>query len=189
MAIVINGSNNTISGLAVGGLPDGCIDTDMIAANAVSSGKLASAAITAGAMPSGSIIQYKYATMTGNDQGYNSDSDADVSGMNVSIAKTNASNLIVCEISFLPYFGGTSGMRMNLKINRDSTEIYSAPYGVFRSGSVWKSSQSLIRKVDTGVNDTNSHTYKFTVKREEGSDELWLSNTPTHTITVMEVVA
>ena len=176
MSVTING-NGTIIGY------------EPVANGSITAAKLASGAITAGAMPSGTIIQYKYATMTGNDQGYNSDSDADISGMNISIAKTNASNLVVCEISFLPYFGGTSGMRMNLKIKRDGTEIYSAPYGVFRSGSVWKSSQALMRKVDTGVNDTNSHTYKFTVKREEGSDELWLSNTPTHTITVMEVVA
>ena len=39
MAISIDGSNNTISGLAVGGLPDGIVDTDMIAANAVTSAK------------------------------------------------------------------------------------------------------------------------------------------------------
>lgn len=32
MAITINGSTNTISGLAVGGLPDGCVDADTLAA-------------------------------------------------------------------------------------------------------------------------------------------------------------
>tara|TARA_A100000172_G_scaffold72515_1_gene53661 strand:+ start:488 stop:1084 length:597 start_codon:yes stop_codon:yes gene_type:complete len=31
MAITINGTNNTISGLAVGGLPDGCVDADTLA--------------------------------------------------------------------------------------------------------------------------------------------------------------
>ena len=39
MAIVINGSNNTISGLAVGGLPDGIVDTDMLAAGAATQAK------------------------------------------------------------------------------------------------------------------------------------------------------
>ena len=39
MAIVINGSTNVISGVAVGGLPDGIVDTDMLAANAVTSAK------------------------------------------------------------------------------------------------------------------------------------------------------
>lgn len=39
MAITINGSSNTITGLAVGGLPDGIVDTDMLAANAVTAAK------------------------------------------------------------------------------------------------------------------------------------------------------
>tara|TARA_R100000781_G_scaffold61499_1_gene39240 strand:+ start:658 stop:1359 length:702 start_codon:yes stop_codon:yes gene_type:complete len=39
MALTLNGSNNTIGGLAVGGLPDGIVDTDMIAANAVTAAK------------------------------------------------------------------------------------------------------------------------------------------------------
>lgn len=38
MSIVING-NGTITGLAVGGLPDGVVDTDMLANNAVTSAK------------------------------------------------------------------------------------------------------------------------------------------------------
>ena len=45
MPITINGSG-TITGLSVGGLPDGIVDTDMIANNAVASGKLASGAAT-----------------------------------------------------------------------------------------------------------------------------------------------
>ena len=39
MAISIDGSNNTISGLAVGGLPNGVVDTDMLANNAVTPAK------------------------------------------------------------------------------------------------------------------------------------------------------
>ena len=42
MAIAINGSTNVITGVGVGGLPDGIVDADMLAANAVTSGKLAS---------------------------------------------------------------------------------------------------------------------------------------------------
>ena len=42
MALTFNGSNNTIGGVAVGGLPDGIVDADMLASNAVTAGKLAS---------------------------------------------------------------------------------------------------------------------------------------------------
>jgi hypothetical protein len=47
MAIVIDGSANTIAGLAVGGLPDGSVDTDTLAANAVATAKIADDAVTA----------------------------------------------------------------------------------------------------------------------------------------------
>ena len=140
-------------------------------------------------MPSGSIIQYKYAVMTGGEHNSSSTSDEDIPNMSVDIAKTNASNLIVCEVTYTPYFGGTSTLRFELKIKRDGTTIYNKPYGVFRSGSTWKSSQSILRKVDTGANDTNSHTYKFSTKRIDGSDTLWFDDDGVHTITVMEVVA
>tara|TARA_R100000329_G_scaffold35638_1_gene33486 strand:+ start:58 stop:648 length:591 start_codon:yes stop_codon:yes gene_type:complete len=43
MAITIDGSG-TVTGVSVGGLPDGIVDTDMLAASAVSSAKLASGA-------------------------------------------------------------------------------------------------------------------------------------------------
>ena len=188
MAIQING-NGTITGINVGGLPNGIVDTDMLAANAVSSAKLASGAITAAAMPSGSIIQYKYAVMSGGEHNASSTSDEDVPNMSVDIAKTNASNLIVCEVTFTPYFGGSSTLRFELKIKRDSTTIYNKPYGLFRDGTNWKSSQSICRKVDTGANDTNSHTYKFVTKRITGNDTCWFDDDGVHTITVMEVVA
>ena len=51
MAITING-NGTVSGISVGGLPDGCVDTDTLASNAVNESKIAdffsSGAITLG---------------------------------------------------------------------------------------------------------------------------------------------
>ena len=41
MSIQING-NGTITGISVGGLPDGIVDTDMLAANSVNDSKIAS---------------------------------------------------------------------------------------------------------------------------------------------------
>ena len=45
MALTLNGSNNTIGGLAVGGLPDGIVDTDMLAAKAATAPKLGNGSI------------------------------------------------------------------------------------------------------------------------------------------------
>ena len=46
MALVFNGSNNTIGGLAVGGLPNGVVDTDMLADDAVTAAKTTVPGIT-----------------------------------------------------------------------------------------------------------------------------------------------
>ena len=56
MAITINGSG-TITGVSVGGLPDGIVDTDMLATDAVSAAKI-------GSLPSGSILQVRSKTWT-----------------------------------------------------------------------------------------------------------------------------
>ena len=51
MPIAVNGSG-TITGISVGGLPDGIVDADMLAANAVTTGKLASGILQAKCTPS-----------------------------------------------------------------------------------------------------------------------------------------
>jgi len=56
MAIVINGSG-TVTGLAVGGLPDGTVDSGTLATDSVTSAKLEASAITAGDLPAGSVLQ------------------------------------------------------------------------------------------------------------------------------------
>ncbi len=47
MPVVIHGGG-TIEGIAVGGLPDGCVDADMLAANSVTSAKIVGSAVTSG---------------------------------------------------------------------------------------------------------------------------------------------
>ena len=57
MPVTING-NGSITGLAVGGLPDGCVDTDTLASGAVTNTKVNNSAAIAGSkLGAGSIIQ------------------------------------------------------------------------------------------------------------------------------------
>ena len=56
MPITING-NGSITGLAVGGLPDGSVDADTLASNAVTTAKIASGAVAASTLPAGTIVQ------------------------------------------------------------------------------------------------------------------------------------
>jgi len=73
MPIVINGSG-TVSGISVGGLPDGCVDADTLANGAATGAKLA--------LPSGSVIQTVSTNFTGTSS---------VSVPNGSLADTPAS--------------------------------------------------------------------------------------------------
>jgi len=62
MAITIDGTAGTIAGLVAGGLPDGIVDGDMLAANAVSTGKIlnatiASSDIASGVIPAGGVTE------------------------------------------------------------------------------------------------------------------------------------
>jgi hypothetical protein len=53
MAISIDGSAGTITGVGVGGLPDGIVDADMLATDAVTSAKILNATIASGDLASG----------------------------------------------------------------------------------------------------------------------------------------
>lgn len=56
MPITING-NGSLTGVSVGGLPDGIVDTDMLAANAVATAKISDDAVTGAKRSNGSVIQ------------------------------------------------------------------------------------------------------------------------------------
>jgi len=69
MPVTING-DGSITGLAVGGLPDGTVDADTLASNSVTNAKIASNAITASTLPVGSVVQVTFNTSTaGKGQG------------------------------------------------------------------------------------------------------------------------
>ena len=77
MPVTING-DGSITGLAVGGLPDGCVDADTLAAGAavpadgsITTAKLASGAITAATLPAGTIIKYQNTTGGSSNQNVN----------------------------------------------------------------------------------------------------------------------
>lgn len=83
MAIQING-NGTITGISVGGLPNGIVDTDMLAAGAASGSKLT--------MPAGSIIKI---------QSYTNAAKSDVTSDNTWTKFNNT------EVTFTPTFNNS----------------------------------------------------------------------------------
>jgi len=86
MPIAINGSG-TVTGISVGGLPDGIVDADMLAANAVTAGKLASGV-------GGKILQVVSGSVqVAASQGFSSDAFVDT-GLSASITPSSSSNKV-----------------------------------------------------------------------------------------------
>ena len=117
MPVTING-NGSITGLSVGGLGSGIVNTATLADGAASGSKLT--------MPSGSVIQTVQSVKTGIDS-YStgsstlSDSYFDITGLSVSITPSSGTK---CFVSYTVNVGGQAGYGQGLALFRDSTQIY-----------------------------------------------------------------
>ena len=200
MAISLNGSTNVITGVAVGGLPDGIVDTDMLAANAVSSAKLASGA-------GGKILQVKQTVKT-NTASRISTSFGDLVTVTITPASATSKFLVSYKCSMSTANGGYSG---SVRLTRDSTAIYIGD----ASGSRRQCSSSMEADSD-GIGDvkvrdmngefldspntTSAITYKlqyasdysnayvYIGRSQQDTDAIYRPRVPT-SITVMEVAA
>jgi hypothetical protein len=132
MAIQING-DGTITGINVGGLPNGIVDTDMLAANSVASGKIASGAITAAKLASGvggkvlqviSNVETDVVTLS-NQQSWTAvpGSDQNDSGSVFAIAITPTTSTSKFLVNFELYYAGTSSDVASFRWQRGSTAL------------------------------------------------------------------
>ena len=113
MAISLNGGTGVITGVSVGGLPDGIVDSDM----------LADGALTAAKRGAGAILQIQQTHLnTRSSQSITANTRAEISGLSVNITPIQASSnmLVMCRWCGEPStnaFGSVFGIR------RDSTDI------------------------------------------------------------------
>ena len=128
MSIVINGTGS-ISGLAVGGLPDGTVDAGTLATNSVDSAELidgsidtahiAANQITSAIMPAGSVLQVlEYKKTTFLSQASNS-AWADISGFSLAITPAATSSKILVLVNIT---GNTSNLSY-VRVVRGSTAV------------------------------------------------------------------
>tara|TARA_R100000278_G_scaffold95927_1_gene73279 strand:+ start:952 stop:1548 length:597 start_codon:yes stop_codon:yes gene_type:complete len=198
MALVLNGSSNTITGLAVGGLPDGIVDADMLAANAVTAGKLASGV-------GGKILQVQSGIETSQVQ-YSADAVSD--GPEVSITPSSTSNKIL--ISGCITIGEGSGGDTHLFLYKGGS-ILTGAIGVVSSANATRSTAGLstgrgaydtqtspIFYIDS-PNTTSAVTYKIVAmctngpmalnRQQNGNENLDNDNSHISFITAMEIAA
>ena len=162
MPITING-NGSITGLSVGGLPNGTVDADTLADGAATQAKRTYAA--------GEVIKITYGQL-GTDTSVTQSSFQDVLTVNAAQTYSNSNMLIVTN--FGGYLGGSAQSQASHSIWRDSTQLTHDEYGIFRTGSAYKNAHTTHAFLDTGVSDTNSHAYKFRARKEGGTgDDIW----------------
>ena len=161
MPISINGSG-TITGVSVGGLPDGIVDTDMIAANAVTSAK-ANPAL-------GKIVQQVFYPYTEVHAISNSDY-TQIPNWNAAITPSSASNKILVT-TFLNWAGAnnsyTIAARLYRKIGSGSYSHLSAASGLEGGGAGSntngvhlaageQSYDNYVRSFSTGIFEDTTH--------------------------------
>jgi len=210
MAIVINGSG-TVTGLAVGGLPDGTVDAGTLATNSVDSAELIDGAVddshiaalaaskltgalpaisgasltglTSSQMPTGSVLQVVQATHS--SQVSTSSTSWTNMGLSASITPTTSSSKVLV---ILNYVGAvTSDNHLYIQILRDSTSILSNGSARFAQSAGVSGGGLTLNKLDS-PSTTSAVTYSGQFHTRDSGENVIVQygNTPS-TITLLEV--
>ena len=183
MPITING-NGTIGGVSVGGLPDGIVDTDMIAAGAVTQAKRGAASGT-----DSGLLQIVQTIKTDNFE-TSSTSFVDVTGLSASITPSSTSNKVLVRAVVCAGTGAANADN-KIRILRGSTTITTNDTFV-RNDHISEAESYVIEILDS-PSTTSATTYKLQAKAE--SNEVFVNrrnNDDTmgeSSITLMEVAS
>ena len=197
MAIVINGSG-TVTGLAVGGLPDGTVDAGTLATNSVDSAELIDGAVddshmaamaasklsgtvATARLPAGTVLQ----VVSGSGGGVvASTSNSYVeTGLSAAITPSATSSKILIIVDQNLASGG-AGHWTAFALNRGSATIKGTAY-IQRPGGSHLHTQVAYNYLDS-PNTTNATTYLTYFKATSGSASVNDNSAPS-TITLMEI--
>ena len=182
MPVTING-DGSITGLSVGGLGSGVVNTATIA----------SGAITSALMPAGSILQVKQAESSSQ---ITQSSSADFNIVTVSLTPTAVGNKIFifgCVMG-VQNGSGSNNTRLLCRVVRDSTNLMNSEANHWLQGTstVMRHGGLSINYIDTAPS-TNATTYKLVgYWSDTGGSQCFVNkdnNSGSSTITVMEVKA
>ena len=191
MAIAINGSTNVITGVAVGGLPDAIVDADMLAANAVTSGKLASGV-------GGKVLQVISVVDDSAQSTINTTSYTDLGSLAVTITPSSSSNkvLIMTQVN-VQIYAAHQESNGHSRVVRGSTELIEYPYfAVHEAGK--SPSNRTVRNINhfqmylDSPSTTSATTYKPQLKLTNtsyGQVLYYNQNSSKSVITAMEIAA
>ena len=191
MALVFNGTTNVISGVAVGGLPDGIVDTDMLANGAVTATKRGAGAIL-------QVVHVSFSTETAI-----ASTTFTNTGLTASITPSSSSNKILVIVSQNLQFArsntsASGGMKVIKLVSGGSDQdIYEASHSPSALGiQVNAHGSGILARMNACVNildspsTTSSVAYRVQAAAgttsDNGSVVAQEEDTPSH-ITLMEV--
>ena len=186
MPISINGSG-TVTGISVGGLPDGIVDTDMLATNSVATAKIADDAITQGKLPAGTIIKVTSGTHNTTGLTTTSTSFQNYTNSNITVTKlrgagnvSGGSRLLILGNAWIEYTGSDANNRHHVySLMRDGTEVTSLTYGMgnlYSKDAEGYQSNADIKYLDTANLAAGDYVYSNCIKSANGSVGVQIGN-------------
>ena len=144
-----------ITGLQVGGLPDGTVDQDTLAAASVNNAKLAAGTPNSAALPSGTILQVVQAYKNDVFSTSTLTTWEDITGLSVAItpSATTSEVLVLVDVRL----GFTAGELAQLRLRRGATTVGSSTIGT--TGNGFSHTDSDAYSVLNRVIATNTMTF------------------------------
>ena len=169
MAIVINGSG-TVTGLAVGGLPDGTVDAGTLATDSVTAAKLEVSAITSADLPTGSVLQVVQNALNPSAYTTVGQSWAAITDMAVTITPASTSSKVLVTFNC---GGGIVGAATNqdqihIRIKRGSTVVRELGRYGFNRNDDYSSLPIFLTYLDS-PSTTSATTYTLEMLIDSGS--------------------
>ena len=176
MPVTINGDGH-ISGLAVGGLPNGSVNADTLASNAVTSAKLHNDAVTSAHMPSNTIVQVVQ-KFKNDPESTSGNSHTAIPGLTVVITPSSSSNKILYSGHlYLAASGSECSFRLTRTVGGSTTEIATPSTfaddedGTFHHGGGSRYAGHSFEFLDS-PNTTSAITYGITWQTHSGTTYL-----------------
>ena len=161
MPITINGSG-TITGVSVGGLPDGIVDTDMLAAGAV----------TAAKRGAGAILQVKQTHLnTTSSQSLTGGTRAEISGLSVAITPVSSTSDMLVFIRWNGESSTSNNYNMAYGVRRDSTDLGNPAASGNRPVGIATPSMGFYAD-DANSTPDNANYHFFDTTRSSGTSEI-----------------
>ena len=199
MPVTING-DGSITGLAVGGLPDGSVDTDTLASGAVTNSKVNnSAAIDGSKLGPGSVIKVTHGEHATTGMSTQSTSFVTYAASNITVTKlrgpgnvSGGSYLLLMAGAWIEFEGsGANSKHLAYSIMRDGTEVTGRTRGLgnlYSQNAQGYQSSADMKYMDTANLSAGNYVYSLCICNTNGGHNVQIGNSSrTSTWQILEI--